>query len=120
MCSSDLQIADPLSRQGKRLAVGISHNGIGVIFCEIGNLHAIVSQFPVGFIGNEINDASEFFLLLFQDCRQIFDGVLRINHAGRIVRRIYDHGSCIGGNLFLQLLKVGLEGGCIRRNFRCV
>ncbi len=56
----DQDIADPLSRHGQRLAVGVADNGIPVDEGDEGRGLAVIDQFPVGLIRNKIKGASEF------------------------------------------------------------
>ncbi len=69
----DHQISDTFTRKGKRFAVGIAHNSIVIIFRQVWDLHAIISQLTVWLIGDQVDHGSELFLFCFQDCGKFLD-----------------------------------------------
>ena len=105
----DDQITDPLARQGKRFAVGITDDRICKILRKIRHLYTIISKLPVRFICQKIDRMPDSLLLVFQNLRQLLDRILRVDHPGRIVRRVDNHRLCLCCNLFLKLCKIRLK-----------
>ena len=105
----DHQIADALAgeRQGFRPAV--AHHSIGVILRQIGNLHAVIGQLPIGLIGNQVDIRSELMLLFPQNPAHFPAGFRRIDHAGGVVGVVDDHGLGSGGDFLCKFLKIGLK-----------
>ena len=108
------QITDTLTRQRQRFTVGISYNRILVVFRQIRNFYAVISQLSVWLLRNQIDHRTELLLFFLQDRCKFFDSILGINDTCRIVRCIYDHCTSVDCNFFFQFFKVRLKGLCVR------
>ena len=71
------------------------------------DFYAIISQFSVRFIRNQIDHRTKLLLFFLEDRSKFFDRLLRINNTGRVMWRIYDHCTGIGCNLLFQFFQNG-------------
>ena len=108
-------IADTFARQAQGFTVRIADNRVFVEFRDIKDGKAIVNDFPVRFIRNDIDRMADFLGLPRQQGGQFFIGISRVDDARRVIRRIDDDGPCMRCNGLFQSVQRNLEVFRIRR-----
>ena len=108
-------ITDALTGQGQGLGIGIANHRVGVDVGQEGHVHA-VGQFPIGFVGHNINGMTEFLGLPGQQAPQSPEGFCGVHHTGGVVGGIDDDGLGAGGQHGFHGGQVNLESGHIGGN----
>ena len=78
-------ISYSLAGDRQRLAEGIAHKSVVIIFCYVGNHRTVVNQLSVRLVGNKINILTVFFFRFDKQVCQGINLVLAVNCAGRVV-----------------------------------
>ena len=74
-------VANAFARKAEGLAVGIANDRVAVKLRYIENGKAIVNDFTVRFIGNEVNGMADFLRFSFEEGGQLFIRFGRIDDA---------------------------------------
>ena len=102
--AADGQVAHPLAGDGQGLGVGVADQGIVVEVHQVGDLHAVVGQLPVGLVGEQEDGMAELLLGGLHGVGQTLDGLPGVDDAGGVVGGVEDHHPGLLGQR-------GFEGG---------
>ena len=79
-----------------------------------GHFHIAVDQFPVGFIGDQVDGVAVFAGLPGQKICQGLEGLPGVHHPGGVVGRVENQGLSVGTEHLLHRLQVDLKVRHIR------
>ena len=108
--AADGQVAHPLAGDGQGLGVGVADQGVVVEVHEIGNLHAVVAELPVGLVGEQEDRMAELLLGGLHGVGEAPDGLPGVDDAGGVVGGVEDHHPGLLGQGGLEGGQVDLEG----------
>ena len=110
------QIADALAGQGQRLAVGVAHNCIVIVFRQIRHGDSVVHELAVRLVSDHVDARPVLLLLCAQHIRDLLDHFLGIHNASGVVRSVDDERLRLrrdhrGEHLRHRHKRVGISGG---------
>ena len=111
-----IYIADPLAGKGEGFGIGIANHSVGVDAGNEADLGIAIHQFPVRFVGTDVNGVAKFCRFGAQQVSQLLQGIPGIYRAGGVVWGIDHDGGGVRRQHICQHIQTDLEVRHIRRN----
>ena len=104
------EVTDAVAGQRQRFAVRIRNDRIVVVLRRIRDDSAIVRQFSVRLVCDEVDGMAVFRTLAGEHFADLFQRFLAVDDAGRIVRRVDDDRAGVLVDQRLHVRRIRLEG----------